>query len=240
MRKYIISACLALVGCATAFAAEQIPDSEGNENYLYCNSGQYMPEWVAINAQTNQGKLMVYLDNETDDFNSFMFKIFLPEGFTIASTTFGQTKLYDITLNNTGSISYSKMYNHTFAVGDHSDEGYYTILCYSPNAIPIRANDDLLMTITIQAPDGYRQEDDAVEATIEEIEFTQTSNYKTHYLASTPFTIMSEQLVSSVESVTYDGIYPEGVYDLYGRKIKADGYLAPGFYIIDGVKTHVK
>lgn len=241
MRKYIITACLILMGCASAFASDLTPDSEGNANYLYCNSGLDMPELVAINTATNQGKLMVYLDNETEDFNSFMFKIYLPKGFTIPSITLGQNKIYDITLNSINNINYSKMYDHTFAVGDHVDEGYYTILCYSPNAIPIRANNELLMTITIQAPDDFNETDSPVEATIEEIEFTQTSNFKTHYLAPASFTLMTDKGGTSfIESVTIDGKYPQGVYDLFGRKIKADGKLAPGIYIIDGVKTLVK
>ena len=234
MKKYIFAAAtIMMLGAASAFAQddnERQLDSEGKENYFYVDG-----DCIVYSSQNNQGVLRIHMDNETPDLNSMMFDIYLPEGFSIAKNSRGS---YMATYNNGDD---NKTYNHSARVTDNGD--FFRIIGFSITGDPILTGDDLLLTITIQAPDTYTNGSPSYKGSIKNIEIASQSNtVNPHYFPDVTFTIMTEQIANGIDDVMIgtEGLYPEGIYDLYGRKLNPDKALTPGVYIIDGEKVLVK
>lgn len=145
MNKIKIS-LLFVLGCLMAqnmAASERQPDSCGDANYLYTS------DFIRLDPVTGLGTLELWLDNVTENFNSFQLDLYLPEGFEIAKS--GRT--YDVKANN-GNEKDSKTFDHTISVM-YSENGFYRLTGYSVTLQYILASDDILLTATIKAPDNF-------------------------------------------------------------------------------------
>ena len=251
MKKYLLSATIALLGAIPALADEDpILDSLGYENYLYCKSGHiYYDDWVVVNEK-NEGTLILYLHNVTEDFNSFMFDIFVPEGYSIAKKTVTEGRetreVDNIEMNNP-----NKTVDHSFTTGDRNEDvGHFIrVLCYSLTSTPIYATSpewgeeyDRLMNITFKVPDDFNTNNKQVPVVIKNIEFAAKSNIVSpHYMQDVPFTFVTNNIATGVDNVKVDGVEVlEGVYDLYGRRYDNAENLTPGVYVVNGVKQLIK
>lgn len=94
----------------------------------------------------------------------------------------------------------------------------------------------------VYLPDGYSTSGTKQYGEIKNIRFTRINDTsKAILFPDMDFVLMNEGIMSGIEDVMIDGgEAAKGVYDLYGRRLESDSKLAPGFYIIDGVKTHIK
>lgn len=116
-------------------------DSYGDPNYMY------VPHNIIVD-DTGYGKLEIWLDNVTDNFNSFQLDLYLPEGFTLNRNG----RAYDIAANNGNELD-SKTYDHAVTVSEK--DGYYMIVAYSMSLTTIYPDNNLLLTVGVKAPDDY-------------------------------------------------------------------------------------
>lgn len=145
MNKFKISIavilCSAIVFPVKSFYREL--DSYDETNYFY------VPKNVEIDETTKTGILEIWLDNITEDFSSYQLDLYLPDGFSIAK---GRT--WNVTPNN-GLEANSKTYDHIVTIKQDSEDGYFRIAGLSMTLTTINPNDDLLLSVEIQAPDDY-------------------------------------------------------------------------------------
>ena len=235
MKRYILSLlAFAALGTTQVVAqTERETDSQGKENYVY------VPDAILyIDASNKTGTLEVWLDNETTDFNTYIMDLYLPEGFTITKNS--RTGKFNVTANN-GDEYDSKTVDHSIAVGEH--DGFYRILGASLSSTWILNSDDLLFSVTIQAPEDFSVAETraAIEGAIRNIEIAAGgADAVTHYFPDVNFAVDLNTQVGVDEIIDgSNALYPEGVYDLQGRRIVTDK-LEPGIYIIDGKKVMVK
>lgn len=211
----------------------QEKDSYGEDNYLYVN-----PSTVFINSKTRHGTLNVWLDNITDDFNSYMMDIDLPEGFSIPKKE--NSDDFDIQINT------EKTPTHTVRMSQGST-GAYRIIGFSLTGTPIATGDGLLLTVTIQAPNTFDAASTDVEGSIKNINIAAgTSGEPAHYFPDVTFPIEynTETSVEKIEQSLPN--LPADIFNLQGVCIKNNAMqsdidaLAPGIYIIGGKKVIVK
>ena len=126
-----------------ALAADRQPDSNGDANHLYTS------DFISIDPSTGLGTLEIRLDNTTDNFNSYQMDLYLGDGFEISKTARGA---YEVKANN-GDEDTSKTVDHVVSVSALT--GFYRIVCYSPTMQYIFPGDDLLLTVTVKAPENY-------------------------------------------------------------------------------------
>lgn len=222
--------CLGLAGSAYA------QDSQGKNNRFYLQ-----PETVTINPETNMGEVCVWLDNETDNFNSFFMAISLPEGFTIETNSKGKVKS---TINN--DEDEGKAPEYVIAWGNGTAP--YTVLGYSPDEYPVETGNDWLFKFNIIAPEGFAADTRAVtstvQGTISRIEISTMDRLDengdiaedgvTHYMPDIEFSIQPESMDTSVGEV--EGAAPDApAYDVLGRRVDARTYR--GVVIRGGRKT---
>lgn len=142
MNKYILSAFISLISITQIRAQEsRLPDSYGEENYIYVKYNS-----LCIDQETQSGSLEIWLDNITDDFNSYLMDIYLPEGFSIAKSE--GSDLYNVQPNNGNKTS-----DHAIRIAER--EGFYRILGYSITGSPIAKGNDMLLKFVIKIPDYF-------------------------------------------------------------------------------------
>lgn len=145
MIKY--KAALLILLVATIFqnvrAAGSPPDSNGQSNHFYTS------DYISIDPSTGLGTLELWLDNTTAIFNSYQLDLYLDEGFEISKTARGA---YEVKANN-GDEDTSKTVDHVVSVSPLS--GFYRIVSYSPTMQYIFPGDDILLTVTVKAPENY-------------------------------------------------------------------------------------
>lgn len=234
MKRFIIFAILALTLSGQLMAQDSSEkDSYDQDNYVYVS-----PATVYIKSNTLQGSLVVWLDNVTADFNSYMMDIYLPEGFTIP--TKGDSNDYDITVNT------EKTPGHTVRVTQRSD-GSYRVIGFSLTGTPIATGEAVLFTAMIQAPATFDTSSDNVEGTIENINIAAgTSGEPAHYFPDATFS-MEYSTVTGIHNVEATDIaLPANIYTLQGVCVKQNASqeeidaLTPGIYIVAGKKVVVK
>lgn len=221
MKYYIIS--MALLASLPAFAT----DSEGANNSI-----SFAKDNTLVIGQNNRGTLEIYLDNETTDLNSFMMDLYLPKGFSIAKDEDGS---YMVTFYNQED---GKTYNHAATVGYTDD--YYRIVATSLSGATIKDGNDLLMEVTIQAPEGYYQNGENMTIGVKDIEFASQSNtVSPHYLSDTEFSVVGSGGATGVPNVESNlEENSRNVYDLQGRRIS--NHVSSGIYIVNGKKVLIK
>ena len=211
----------------------QEKDSYGEDNYLYVK-----PSTVYIASNTLQGTLNVWLDNVTDNFNSYMMDIYLPEDFSIPKKE--NSDDFDIQINT------EKTPGHTVRMSQGST-GAYRIIGFSLTGIPIATGVGQLFTVTIQAPESFDATSNDVEGSIKNINIAAgTSGEPAHYFPDVSFQIeySTETSVEKIEQSLYD--LPADIFNLQGVCIKNNAMqsdieaLAPGIYVIGGKKVMVK
>lgn len=175
----------------------------------------------------------------TDDFNSFMMTVTLPEGYIIPEDEYGFW--VDV---NAGRDK--KTVDHQAAVGDNLSEDntlFYIIAGFSLNLKPINTGDDLLLTITIEAENQDVMSRAMPVARITGIEFASMSdNVTPHYMPDMEFIISNGSESTGVENIVSDSEEEclTQIYDMMGRLVGNNP--SPGYYIMikDGNPTKVK
>lgn len=237
MKKYLLTSLVvtALLSAANASAQDRELDSEGKANYMYLEQDDILTD------ELGQGIIEVWLENETNDLNSFMMDIYLPEGFTIPKDDWDE---FYVEPNNGPN---NKTRSHLITVG--VNDGFYRLVGLSMSGTAIRTGKDILLKIHIQAPEGYvkgssmTRADDGLNGKITNIEIASKSNtVNPHYFPDITFEVDKDVStgIGDVEFDNLNGLYPEGIFDLQGRPINVDGELSPGIYIINGKKVVVK
>lgn len=228
MKKYILAAVAALTLGMAAHAA----DSTGAKNRFYVD-----PSDIIIDQTTHLGMVRVYLDNETDDFNSFLIDFYLPEGFTIQSRTLQNKVLYLVSVNNS-LYGDAKTVDHTVTVTPNSGN-MYRFVGYSGSGFPITTGDDLLFSFNVVAPVDFKGTADIEMANIQIAAGNTVDTVKKHLMEDQKFVVASsEDELTDVEELATEEAQPdeERAYDLQGRRIKAEN-AGRGIYIINGQKV---
>ena len=234
MKKFILFSMLTWAfGFHLMAQDSQEKDSYGDDNYVYVN-----PSTVYINSSTLQGSVEVWLDNVTDNFNTYMMDIYLPDGFSIPKKEGSDD--FDIQINT------SKTPTHTVRMSQGST-GAYRVIGFSLMGTPITTGDGLLFTVTIQAPDSFEANSTDVEGSIKNINIAAgTSGEPAHYFPDVTFPIKSstetgvERLEQSIPNL------PADIFNLQGVCVKRNATqedidaLTPDIYIIGGKKIVVK
>lgn len=234
MKRLIIFSILATI-CGGQLMAQdsQEKDSHEEDNYLYVK-----PSTVYIASNTLQGTLNVWLDNVTDNFNSYMMDIYLPEDFSIPKKE--NSDDFDIQINT------EKTPGHTVRMSQGST-GAYRIIGFSLTGIPVATGDGQLFAVTIQAPESFDATSTDVEGSIKNINIAAgTSGEPAHYFPDITFPIeySTETNVEKIEQSLPN--LPADIFNLQGVCVKNDAMqsdiddLAPGIYIIGGKKVMVK
>lgn len=170
---------LMLAGALLAGASFQIEarelDSLGDANYFYIEQDQYEI------GPDNTVEVTFFLDNVNEEFNSFLFDLYLPDGFVIKQDNYGY--FYEI---NSGRGK--KTYNHDLVITDRPDGGFIRILGLSMSGTPIVAGDDWLFKLTIQAPEGLSSVRTAYTARVTKFEISDLK--ATHYMPDFTFDII--------------------------------------------------
>lgn len=235
MKRYIMTGLMAALLCGAQPLNAQDSrerDSYGEANYMY------VPSNTLLIDSEGKGELEIWLDNETEDFNTYIFDLYLPEGFVVEKNA--RLGYANSVVPNNGTTDDAKTVNHGITVGEH--EGFYRVLGTSIGGIPILSNNDKLLTITVVAPEDFVPTRAGAAGSVKNIEIAAGVTGATpHYFPDINFTV-DRDFSTGVEGVEVDGFngYPEGIFDIQGRPIKADGELAPGIYIINGKKVIVK
>lgn len=229
MKKTIFGIAAALM---LAAAPAKAADSTGAENYFTVE-----PSTVVVDPTTNMGTVVVYLENETADFNSFMMDFYLPEGFTIEKNNRG---IYKVTFNNDDFNG--KVYDHNATIAQR--EGFYRILGTFLSATAVATGKDWLFRFNIIAPEGFQNKTEAEQASVRSIEIASGNTAQTakvHYMPDIEFSVAPQSVVTGIEDVTVDAPAADGeevIYDLTGRRVYRP--LMPGIYIINGQKYLIK
>ena len=211
----------------------QEKDSYDEDNYVYVK-----PSPIYIESRTLLGYLDVWLDNVTDNFNTYMMDIYLPEGFSIPKKD--DSDDFDIHINTV------KTPGHTIRVSQGST-GAYRIIGFSLTGIPIATGDGQLFSVHIQAPDSFNSASTDVVGSIKNINIAAgTSGEPAHYFPDVtyPFEYSVETGVDKLTQSTPS--LPTVIFNLQGVCLKRSATqedinaLAPGVYIIGGKKVIVK
>lgn len=234
MKRFIIYSILAWAfGFHLMAQDSQEKDSYGDENYLYVK-----PSTVYIWSLTMQGTLNVWLDNVTDNFNSYMMDIYLPEGFTITKKE--NSDDFDIQINS------EKTPAHTVRISQRTD-GSYRVIGFSPTGTPIVTGDGQLFTVNIQAPDSFNEGSTDVEGSIKNINIAAgNSGEPAHYFPDVTFPIEYFILTGMDKIDQSISPLPADIFNLQGVCVKRNATqedidtLTAGVYIIGGKKVIVK
>ena len=234
MKRIIICSILAALFSGHLMAQDsQEKDSYEEDNYVYVK-----PSPVYVYSKIFLGFLDVWLDNVTDNFNTYMMDIYLPEGFSISKKD--DSDDFDIQINT------EKTPGHTVRVSQRTD-GSYRIVGFSLTGIPIATGDGQLFTVTIEAPDSFGADSSDVEGSIKNINIAAgTSGEPAHYFPDVTFPIEYTTLTGINVVETSDIYLPTDIFSLNGvclkRQASAEDIenLAPGIYIIGGKKVIVK
>lgn len=234
MKRFILCLIVAtLFGPYVMAQDSQEKDSYGDENYIYVS-----PSTIYINPQTLMGSLEVWLDNVTDDFNTYMMDIYLPEGFSIPKKD--DSSDFDIQINKVKTPS------HSVRVSQRSD-GSYRVIGFSLMDIPIATGKGMLFTATIQAPESFGSTSTQEEGSIKNINIAAgTGSDPAHYFPDVEFEI-KYYTFTGVNQIEDSGILsPSNIYSIQGVLLKRDASqedidaLEPGLYLIGGRKVLVK
>lgn len=153
-----------------------VPDSFGEANYLYANPDEYVIE------NETEVDVTFYLDNERAGFNSFIFDLYLPEGFSILEDEYGYW--YEV---NAGRKN-NKTFNHDLTIAYHSDEKFYRILGTSLSGNTIATGNDWLFTLTIKVPEDYSPIKTVYKAKVNNAQIADLEN--NHLLADFTFSFI--------------------------------------------------
>ena len=231
MKRFIIFSILAWTLGGHLMAQDSSEkDSYDEDNYVYVS-----PDAVYIYSETYQGSLNVWLDNVTDNFNTYMMDIYLPEGFSIPKKE--DSDDFEIQVNA------AKTPSHTVRMTQRTD-GSYRIIGFSLTGIPIATGEGLLFTATVQAPTTFNATTTGVEGSIKNINIAAgTSGEPAHYFPDVtfPFDFTTEVSVDKLE-LSQEGILFD-IFNLQGVCLKRNATqedvdaLVPGVYIIGGKKV---
>lgn len=232
MKRFIIGVALATALCGQVCAQNMNEkDSYSEDNYVYV-----YPASIYIESNTYQGKIEIWLDNVTDNFNSYMMDLYLPEGFTIAKQS--GTDDFEIKADS------SKTPNHSIRVGER--EGFYRIIGFALSGY-IQTGDGVLLTATIEAPDTFNSLSAVAEGRLENISIAAGSGTElSHTFPNVTFPI-EYRTVTGLHNVETSGIHlPADVFTVQGVCVKRYASqgdidtLVPGIYIINGKKVIVR
>ena len=212
---------LAVLGLLFVVAlAPQRAAANDPTNYMYLS-----PDEIQLN-EDGVGTVTVWVNTYITNYNSIMMDLYLPEGFTVEKNNRGK---YKFTWNP------DVVEDHSFTTGEH--DGFIRMFAFSPSASYILPGDDWLFKFNIQAPEGYTGHGVLAFKNIEFYAGT-TDTHKFDEIEAPIYshdydpTTGLDEVIGNVEDGT------EVIYNLLGIRVTRP--LAPGIYIVNGVKTLVK
>ena len=186
-------------------------------------TGMYVPN-VELDSE-GKGTVVVWLNTEVQEYNSFQMEVYLPEGFEVEKNSRGK---YVFTFNTEEDVAPS----HNMSSADH--DGFIRMLGTSLSAEYILPGNHWLFKFNIQAPEGFTG---SADASFKNIIFAE--GIRDDHFPEVNFAIMSHDYTTGIEDVTVTAAAGEDViYDLLGRRVEHPA--APGVYIVNGEKKLLK
>lgn len=207
---------------AMALSASAL-DSQGANNRFYVS-----PDPIAIDATTHLGAVNVYLDNETDNFNTFLIDFYLPEGFTIEKNKKG---VYKVFIDEEG-----KAYTHQMTVTDRGT--FYRFIGCSMSSTWIETGDGLLFSFNVVAPEDFEGTAEVTMSNIQVAAGNTVETVKKHTMDDLTFAVVNDSQTVIEEVIAGEAPAAEGIYDLHGRRVARP--TSSGLYIVNGTKTVIR